>query len=150
MVTSSAADYWNQRQKSRTTFEGEWTRTGDKYEMNENGRFIYCGRTDDMFKVSGIWVSPFEIEQAIVSFPPVLEVAVVAHRDDDGLEKPKAFVVLKDGQTEAELDGLKDFIKEKIGKWKYPRWVEVIEDLPKKQPQVKSSDLSYDRDRIMD
>ena len=128
---SAAADYWNQRQKSRTTFEGEWTRTGDKYEMNENGRFIYCGRTDDMFKVSGIWVSPFEIEQAIVSFPPVLEVAVVAHRDDDGLEKPKAFVVLKDGQAEADLDGLKDFIKEKIGKWKYPRWVEVIDDLPK-------------------
>ncbi len=128
---SAAADYWNQRQKSRTTFEGEWTRTGDKYEMTDNGRFVYCGRTDDMFKVSGIWVSPFEIEQAMVAFPAVLEAAVVAHQDKDGLEKPKAFVVLKSGQNEGDLEGLKDFIKEKIGKWKYPRWIEVIDELPK-------------------
>ena len=128
---SAAADYWNQRPKSRATFEGEWTRTGDKYEMTDSGRFIYCGRTDDMFKVSGIWVSPFEIEQALVEFPAILEAAVVAHRDDEGLEKPKAFVVLKDGQGAAALDGLKEFIKEKIGKWKYPRWVEVVDDLPK-------------------
>ncbi|MDD9908628.1 MAG: benzoate-CoA ligase family protein [Ahrensia sp.] len=128
---SSAADYWNQRQKSRTTFEGEWTRTGDKYELTEAGRYIYCGRTDDMFKVSGIWVSPFEIEQALIEYPAVLEAAVVAHRDDDDLEKPKAFIVLKDGQGPEALDGLKEFIKDKIGKWKYPRWVEVVEDLPK-------------------
>lgn len=128
---SSAADYWNQRQKSRATFEGEWTRTGDKYELTEAGRYIYCGRTDDMFKVSGIWVSPFEIEQALVEYPAVLEAAVVAHRDDDDLEKPKAFVVLKDGQGAEALDGMKDFIKDKIGKWKYPRWVEVVDDLPK-------------------
>lgn len=128
---SAAADYWNQRQKSRTTFEGEWTRTGDKYEMNDEGRFVYCGRTDDMFKVSGIWVSPFEIEQAVIAFPAVLEAAVVAHPDKDGLDKPKAFVVLKSGQSEADLDGLKDFIKDKIGKWKYPRWIEVTDELPK-------------------
>jgi len=128
---SSAADYWNQRQKSRMTFEGEWTRTGDKYELTEAGRYIYCGRTDDMFKVSGIWVSPFEIEQALVEYPAVLEAAVVAHRDDDDLEKPKAFVVLKDGQGAQALGGLKDFIKDRIGKWKYPRWVEVVDDLPK-------------------
>ncbi len=128
---SAAADYWNQRQKSRTTFEGEWTRTGDKYEMNDAGRFIYCGRTDDMFKVSGIWVSPFEVEQALIAFPAVLEAAVVAHRDDDGLEKPKAFVVLKDGNDAKALDGLNEFIKDSIGKWKYPRWVEVIDELPK-------------------
>lgn len=128
---SSAADYWNQRQKSRMTFEGEWTRTGDKYELTDTGRYIYCGRTDDMFKVSGIWVSPFEIEQAIVEFPGVLEAAVVAHRDDDNLEKPKAFVVMKDVQGADALDDLKEFIKDKIGKWKYPRWVEVVEDLPK-------------------
>ncbi len=128
---SSAADYWNQRLKTRTTFEGEWTRTGDKYEMNDAGRFIYCGRTDDMFKVSGIWVSPFEIEQAVAAFPPVLEAAVVAHRDDDDLEKPKAFVVLKDGQGDEALAGLTEFVKDKIGKWKYPRWVEVIDELPK-------------------
>jgi 4-hydroxybenzoate-CoA ligase len=128
---SAAEGYWNQRIKSRGTFEGFWTRTGDKYERTAEGRYIYCGRTDDMFKVSGIWVSPFEIEQALVSYPAVLEAAVVAKHDEEGLEKPKAFLVLKEGHDAAELDGLKDFIKEKIGKWKYPRWVDVVEDLPK-------------------
>ena len=128
---SAAADYWNQRQKSRATFEGEWTRTGDKYEMTESGRFVYCGRTDDMFKVSGIWVSPFEVEQALAEYPSILEAAVVAHRDEDGLEKPKAFVVLKGAQEDAALDGLKEFVKSRIGNWKYPRWVEVVDDLPK-------------------
>ncbi|THD76556.1 benzoate-CoA ligase family protein [Thalassobius vesicularis] len=128
----SAADgYWNNRGKSRSTFEGHWTRTGDKYERTETGRFIYCGRTDDMFKVSGIWVSPFEVEQALIAYPAVLEAAVVAWRDEEGLEKPKAFVVLKPGHGESELDELKEFVKQKIGKWKYPRWVEVVKDLPK-------------------
>lgn len=129
----SAADgYWNQRQKSRTTFEGEWTRTGDKYELGADGRYIYCGRTDDMFKVSGIWLSPFEVESALASHPAVLESAVVAKRDEDGLEKPKAFVVLNAG---ASVDGLEialqDHVKETAGKWKYPRWIEFAEDLPK-------------------
>ena len=128
---SAASDYWNQRAKSRATFEGEWTRTGDKYERTETGRFIYCGRTDDMFKVSGIWVSPFEVEQALIEHPAILEAAVVAHRDEEDLEKPKAFVVLKDGKGAQELDGLTEFIKEKIGKWKYPRWIEVVDELPK-------------------
>lgn len=128
---SSAADYWNQRDKSRATFEGEWTRTGDKYELTDSGRYIYCGRTDDMFKVSGIWVSPFEVEQALVEHPAILEAAVISQRDAENLEKPKAFVVLKDGKTESDLGEVKEFIKDKIGKWKYPRWVEVIDDLPK-------------------
>lgn len=128
---SAAADYWNQRRKTRETFEGEWTRTGDKYELSQSGRLIYCGRTDDMFKVSGIWVSPFEIEQALMAHPDVLEAAVVAHRDEDDLEKPKAFVVLKEGRDAEVVDSLKDFVKERIGKWKYPRWVEVVDDLPK-------------------
>jgi 4-hydroxybenzoate-CoA ligase len=128
---SAAADYWNQLDKTRATFQGEWTRTGDKYEQTEAGRFIYCGRTDDLFKVSGIWVSPFEVEQALVAYPAILEAAVVAHRDEDDLEKPKAFVVLKTGKTESDLDELHEFIKDKIGKWKYPRWVEVLDDLPK-------------------
>ncbi|MDO5528556.1 MAG: benzoate-CoA ligase family protein [Paracoccus sp. (in: a-proteobacteria)] len=128
---SAAEGYWNQRSKSRSTFEGQWTRTGDKYEMTEAGRFVYCGRTDDMFKVSGIWVSPFEIEQALVSHPAVLEAAVVAWAGDDGLEKPKAFVVLKDPEQAGRLDELKDHVKTRIGKWKYPRWIEVIEQLPK-------------------
>ena len=128
---SAAADYWNQRVKSRTTFEGEWTRTGDKYELSKSGRMIYCGRTDDMFKVSGIWVSPFEIEQALMMHPDVLEAAVVAHRDENELEKPRAFVVLKEGRSTDVVASLKDFVKERIGKWKYPRWVSVVDELPK-------------------
>ncbi|WP_420324525.1 benzoate-CoA ligase family protein [Mameliella sp.] len=128
----SAADgYWNRRHKSRSTFEGHWTRTGDKYECTPEGRYVYCGRTDDMFKVSGIWVSPFEVEQALVEHPAVLEAAVVACADEKGLDKPKAFVVLKEGQEAAAVDGLKEFVKDKIGMWKYPRWIEVVEDLPK-------------------
>jgi 4-hydroxybenzoate-CoA ligase len=125
---SSAESYWNQRGKSRATFQGEWTRTGDKYERRADGRLVYCGRTDDMFKVSGIWVSPFEVEQALIAHPAVLEAAVVARRDDDGLEKPAAFVVLKSPVADAEL---RDFVKERVGKWKYPRWIEVVPDLPK-------------------
>jgi 4-hydroxybenzoate-CoA ligase len=128
---SAAEGYWNQRGKSRSTFEGEWTRTGDKYEMLESGRLVYCGRTDDMFKVSGIWVSPFEIEQALISHPQVLEAAVVACRDDDGLEKPKAFLVLKGEKNACDMGALKEFVKERTGKWKYPRWFEVVDDLPK-------------------
>jgi len=129
---SSADGYWNQRDKSRDTFEGVWTRTGDKYERREDGRLIYCGRTDDMFKVSGIWVSPFEVEQALISHDSILEAAVVSARDDKGLEKPKAFVVLKTEKPDDTLiSSLKDHVKEKVGKWKYPRWIEIVEDLPK-------------------
>ncbi|MEY8838876.1 benzoate-CoA ligase family protein [Cribrihabitans sp. XS_ASV171] len=130
---ASAADgYWNKRDKSRKAVEGEWTRTGDKYELTEGGRYVYCGRTDDMFKVSGIWVSPFEVEQALVSHPSVLEAAVVPARDAEGLEKPKAYIVLKEGGDPQALTGeLKDYVKEKVGKWKYPRWIEFVEDLPK-------------------
>ena len=129
---SAAQEYWNQPDKSRETFEGEWLRTGDKYELMDGGRYIYCGRTDDMFKVSGIWVSPFEIEQALVSHSAVLEAAVVAARDDEGLEKPKAFIVLKQRIDSEELEEeLKEHVKAAIGKWKYPRWIEVVDDLPK-------------------
>ena len=128
---SAAADYWNQRVKTRATFEGEWTRTGDKYKTSKSGRLIYCGRSDDMFKVSGIWVSPFEVEQALIAHPAVLEAAVVARRDKDDLEKPQAFVVLKEGRDAEAVADIKDFVKERIGKWKYPRWIEVIDELPK-------------------
>ena len=128
---SAASSYWNQRHKSRATFQGEWTRTGDKYEQRDDGRYVYCGRTDDMFKVSGIWVSPFEVEQALTSHPAVLEAAVIAKRDADGLDKPKAFIVLR-GDEEPELaDVLKEHVKEKVGKWKYPRWIDIVDDLPK-------------------
>ena len=129
---SSAADYWNQREKSQSTFQGFWTRTGDKYEKSEDGRLVYCGRTDDMFKVSGIWVSPFEVEQALSAHRSVLEAAVVPARDSDDLEKPKAFVVLKEGAADEAIETvLKDHVKERIGKWKYPRWIEIVDDLPK-------------------
>jgi len=129
---SAAERYWNQRDKSRATFEGEWTRTGDKYEQREDGRYIFCGRTDDMFKVSGIWVSPFEVEQALVSHPSVLEAAVVAAADDSGLDKPKAFIVLMPDAESANLaETLKEHVKQTIGKWKYPRWIEIVDDLPK-------------------
>lgn len=129
---SAAESYWNQRQKSRATFEGHWTRTGDKYVQREDGRFVYCGRTDDMFKVSGIWVSPFEVEQALISHSAVLEAAVVPRRDDEGLEKPAAYVVLKDGVgAEGVAEALKAHVQRHIGKWKYPRWIEFVDDLPK-------------------
>jgi 4-hydroxybenzoate-CoA ligase len=129
---SAASCYWNQRDKSRSTFEGVWTRTGDKYERREDGRYVYCGRTDDMFKVSGIWLSPFEVEGALVSHPKVLEAAVVAQTDAEGLEKPRAFIVLEEGAEAEGLEAeLKDWVKERIGKWKYPRWIEIVEELPK-------------------
>ena len=130
---SSADSYWNQRAKSRATFEGCWTRTGDKYERRADGRYVYCGRTDDMFKVSGIWVSPFEVEQALITHPSILEAAVVAARDTDGLEKPKAFIVLKPGETPPDnlVENLKQQVKQQIGNWKYPRWIELLDSLPK-------------------
>jgi 4-hydroxybenzoate-CoA ligase len=128
----TAADgYWNQREKSRATFQGMWARTGDKY-TRQDGRYTYCGRADDMFKVSGIWVSPFEVEAALASHEAVLEAAVVPAADEEGLLKPKAFVVLKNGARPDDLDAcLKEHVKNLIGKWKYPRWIEVVDALPK-------------------
>ncbi|GGC49270.1 benzoate-CoA ligase family protein [Chelatococcus reniformis] len=129
---SAAEGYWNQREKSRDTFEGCWTRTGDKYIRDAEGRFTYCGRADDMFKVSGIWVSPFEVESALISHPEILEAAVVPALDADGLTKPKAYIVLKDQPHCADLNGaLKEHVKQAIGPWKYPRWIEVVDSLPK-------------------
>src|SRR5450631_1298147 len=132
---SSAAGYWNQREKSRRTFLGEWTRTGDKYTRRPDGVYTYCGRTDDMFKVSGIWVSPFEIEQALVTHPKVAEAAVVPAEDDDGLIKPKAFIVLNQGCDQDAgrvlYEELKLHVKRTIGPWKYPRWIEFVDSLPK-------------------
>ena len=130
---SAATDYWLQREKSRRTFRGEWTHTGDKYRIDDNGNYVYCGRTDDMFKVSGIWVSPFEVESALITHPAVLEAAVVGKEDTDGLIKPKAFVVLEPGfsNNEALYEELKAHVKAAAGAWKYPRWVEARAELPK-------------------
>jgi 4-hydroxybenzoate-CoA ligase len=132
----SAADgYWNQRAKSRLTFRGEWTHTGDTYMRDPDGYYRYCGRKDDMLKVGGIWVSPFEVEEALIAHPAVLEAAVVGHPDGDGLIKPKAFVVLQNaawGDDPAALrETLQAQVKDRIGVWKYPRWIELVEALPK-------------------
>ncbi|MGP9813977.1 benzoate-CoA ligase family protein [Rhodopseudomonas sp. NSM] len=129
---SAGEGYWNQRSKSRATFEGNWTRTGDKYIRDAEGRYTFCGRADDMFKVSGIWVSPFEVESALITHPAVLEAAVVPDADFDGLLKPRAYVVLREGATHDGLfEQLKEHVKQKVGPWKYPRWIEVVETLPK-------------------
>ncbi len=129
----SAGDgYWNQRDKTRRTFAGEWVHTGDKYFKDAEGYYHYCGRTDDMFKVSGKWVSPFEVEQAIASHPSVLEAAVVAHEDEEGLVKPKAYVVLKcQAQADTLFEEIKARVKCQVGVWKYPRWVVAVDELPK-------------------
>ena len=129
---SAGEGYWNQRVKTRQTFQGHWTRTGDKYIRDADGRYSFCGRADDMFKVSGIWVSPFEVESALITHPSVLEAAVVPEADPEGLLKPKAFVVLRpDTRTEGLHEALKEHVKQKIGPWKYPRWIDVVDSLPK-------------------
>jgi 4-hydroxybenzoate-CoA ligase len=130
---SAAEGYWNQRAKSQRTFAGEWTHTGDKYIRDEDGFYHCCGRTDDMFKVSGNWVSPFEVEAALIAHEAVLEAAVIGKEDQDGLIKPKAFLVLKGGYKADEglFEALKNHVKQHAGLWKYPRWFEVRTDLPK-------------------
>ncbi|MGJ4993359.1 benzoate-CoA ligase family protein [Bradyrhizobium sp. HKCCYLS3077] len=129
---SAGEGYWNQRHKTRSTFEGYWTRTGDKYVRDADGRYTFCGRSDDMFKVSGIWVSPFEVESALITHPSVLEAAVVPEADPEGLLKPKAYVVLRPSVDRETLhEALKEHVKQKIGPWKYPRWIEVVDALPK-------------------
>jgi 4-hydroxybenzoate-CoA ligase len=132
----SAADgYWNQRDKSRRTFRGEWTHTGDTYIRDAEGYYRYCGRSDDMLKVGGIWVSPFEVEEALIAHPSVLEAAVVGHKDQDRLIKPRAFIVLQEGAKAEDRAALREtlqtHVKDRIGVWKYPRWVEFVETLPK-------------------
>jgi 4-hydroxybenzoate-CoA ligase len=125
--------YWTQRAKSRRTFAGEWTLTGDKYFRDADGYHHYCGRTDDMFKVSGMWVSPFEVEAVLASHEAVLEAAVIGKKDSDGLVKPKAFIVLKNGYTADDrlIEMLRVHVKECAGLWKYPRWIDIRSDLPR-------------------
>lgn len=130
---SSSPAYWNNRAKSLATFHGPWTRTGDKYLRTTDGYYVYAGRSDDMLKVGGIWVSPFEVESALLAHPKVLEAAVVAHPDTDDLVKPKAYVVLRPGiPADGTLgDELKAFVKDRLAPYKYPRWIEIVDDLPK-------------------
>ncbi len=127
---TAAMMYWGQRDKTRATFQGEWTKSGDKYSIDTNSCYVYAGRSDDMLKVSGIYMSPFEVEATLMQHPAVLEAAVVGHEDADGLTKAKAFVVLKNG-AQASADELKAFVKERLAPYKYPRVIEFIAELPK-------------------
>jgi benzoate-CoA ligase family protein len=130
---SCCSHYWNDRERSLATFHGPWTRTGDRYERDVEGHYTYAGRTDDMLKVGGIWVSPFEVESALAAHAAVREAAVVGQADGDGLIKPKAFVVLEDAAqgSAALVDELKAFVKGTLAPYKYPRWIELVTELPK-------------------
>ena len=127
---TAALLYWGNREKSRETFQGAWTKSGDKYVRNADGSYTYSGRSDDMLKVSGIYVSPFEVEATLVQHPAVLEAAVIGVPDDEGLTRAKAYVVLKPGQH-TSTDELKAFVKERLAPYKYPRQIEFIAELPK-------------------
>ncbi|MGH6967479.1 MAG: benzoate-CoA ligase family protein [Stellaceae bacterium] len=130
---TSAAGYWNNRGKSRETFLGAWTRSGDKYTRDARGHYTYGGRTDDMLKVSGMYVSPFEVEAALMTHADVLEAAVIGREDDQKLVKPKAFVVLKSGHaaSPALAEALQAHVKVRLAPYKYPRWIEFVSELPK-------------------
>jgi benzoate-CoA ligase len=130
---TSAACYWNNREKSRNTFMGAWTKSGDKYSLDRDGYYVYGGRSDDMLKVSGIWVSPAEVEAALITHETVLEAAVVGAEDENKLIKPKAFVVLKPGNSgdDALKAALQQHVKDKLAPYKYPRWIEFLNELPK-------------------
>jgi len=130
---SVCACYWNQHEKTKDTIEGHWIRTGDKYTRDEDGFFWYAGRSDDMLKVGGLWVSPVEVESALVAHPAVLECGVVGQEDRDTLVKPMAFVVVRPGMSatpELRLE-LQQFVRERLAEYKRPRWVEFLSELPK-------------------
>ena len=130
---SAAAYYWNKPAKNKSTFLGDWVKTGDRFRQDANGDYVYCGRSEEMLKVSGLWVSPTEVESALISHEAVLEAAVVGALDENALVKPKAYVVLKPGVAPgSELAGeLKDFVKSRLAPYKYPRWIEFLDELPK-------------------
>lgn len=130
---TAAMGYWNLREKTRSTFQGPWTRSGDKYSVDADGYYTYAGRSDDMLKVGGIYVSPIEVESALITHPSVLEAAVIGRADDAMLVKPQAFVVLKPGfvGSDALASELQQHVKAKLAPYKYPRWIEFIDELPK-------------------
>ena len=127
------AGYWNQHEKTKDTIDGQWLRTGDKYRQDADGYFWYAGRSDDMLKVSGLWVSPVEIESTLMEHPAVLEAAVVGRKDQDALVKPAAYVVLRAGHVPApDLAGqLQEFVAARLATYKRPRWLEFLPALPK-------------------
>ena len=127
------AGYWRRLETTRRVLQGEWYHTGDKYRQDADGYYWYMGRADDLLRVSGHWVSPAEVEAALITHPSVLEAAVVGHKDKDGLVKPKAFVVLRDGMSASEslVEELKTHVKSTIAPYQYPRWIEFASALPK-------------------
>jgi benzoate-CoA ligase len=127
---STAVMYWGNPEKSADTFREGWTKSGDKYSCDAEGYYTYAGRSDDMLKVSGIYVSPFEVEATLMQHPAVLEAAVIGKEDADGLTKTKAYVVLKSGQSVTDEE-LKAFVKERLAPYKYPRFIEFVDELPK-------------------
>ena len=127
---SAAIMYWNNRARSLDSFQGEWTKSGDKYVRNPDGSYTCSGRSDDMLKVSGMYVSPFEVEATLAEHVAVLETAVIGKTDDQGLIKSKAFVVLGQGQ-QVSSEELKNFVKERLAPYKYPRYIEFVDELPK-------------------
>jgi len=130
---SVCAAYWNQHEKTKDTMVGRWIRTGDKYTQDADGFFWYAGRSDDMLKVGGLWVSPIEVESALVTHAAVLECGVVGREDHDTLTKPAAFVVLHQGvePTPALAEELRQFVRAQLAEYKRPRWVEFVSELPK-------------------
>ena len=130
---STTAYYWNKHEKTKDVINGHWIHTGDKYYQDAEGYYWYCGRADDMLKVSGQWVSPVEVEGALIAHPAVLEVAVVGDMDADQLVKPRAYIILNQGYepSEALANELKAFVKERLVPFKYPRWIEFVSELPK-------------------
>jgi benzoate-CoA ligase len=130
---TAAAYYWNNRAKTLATFAGSWTKSGDKFSQDADGYYIYGGRSDDMLKVGGIYVSPAEVEAALIAHDAVLEAAVVGAEDENKLVKPKAYVVLKPGQTagDALAQALQKHVKGRLAPYKYPRWIQFIDELPK-------------------
>jgi benzoate-CoA ligase len=130
---TAALGYWNNREKTRGTFQGPWTRSGDKYSIDADGHYVYSGRSDDMLKVGGIYVSPIEVEAALITHPAVLEAAVIGREDDEHLMKPVAYIVLKGGQqgSDALAEELVTHVKSQLAPYKYPRWIEFIDELPK-------------------
>ena len=130
---STCSQYWNKHERTRATILGPWIQTGDKYSQDADGYFWYAGRSDDMLKVSGQWVSPVEVENALIAHPAVLEAAVVGREDADGLVKPQAYVVLQEGQVPSEelAEALKQHVKATLQPHKYPRWIVFVPELPK-------------------
>src|SRR5688572_15258493 len=145
---SAALCYWNSHEKSKQTFAGDWCTTGDQFHVDESGYYWYHGRTDDMLKVSGVYVAPGEIENCLLQHEAVFECAVIGHDAGDGLVKPKAFIVLQAGyESDAALeDEIKTFVKSKLAMYKYPRWIEFVASMPKNdrgkidRKSLKSSD----------